>query len=70
MKKPKRATERMRDEYEFSDGARGKYARRYGDGSKVVVLDPDVARAFPDSAAVNAALRRLLHSEAKRKRPR
>jgi hypothetical protein len=42
------------------DGVRGKYAERYAPGSTVVVLEPDVAAAFPDAAAVNAALRALL----------
>lgn len=49
----------MRDEYDFSQGARGKYAERYAEGSNVVVLSPDVAEAFPDSEAVNDALRAL-----------
>lgn len=50
---------KMRDEYDFSQGARGKYAERYAEGSNVVVLSPDVAEAFPDSEAVNDALRAL-----------
>jgi hypothetical protein len=49
----------MRDEYDFSGGERGKYAARFAEGSNVVVLDADVARVFPDSASVNAALREL-----------
>jgi hypothetical protein len=49
----------MRDEYDFSGGVRGKYAERFAKGSNVVVLDEDVARVFPDSASVNAALRAL-----------
>ena len=49
----------IRDEYDFSGGERGKYARRYAAGSNVVVLDPDVAKSFPDSKAVNDALRQL-----------
>jgi len=39
---------------------RGKYAARMADGSNIVRLDPDVARAFPDSASVNEALRSLI----------
>jgi hypothetical protein len=39
---------------------RGKYAERYAKGTTVVELEPDVAAAFPDAAAVNAALRALL----------
>jgi hypothetical protein len=49
----------MRAEYDFSGGVRGKYARRFAEGSNVVVLAPDVARVFKDSEAVNEALRRL-----------
>jgi len=62
MKKPasrKRKPE-MREEYDFSQGVRGKYAKRYAAGSNVVVLSPDVAKAFPDSKSVNEALRALL----------
>lgn len=49
----------MRDEYDFRGGVRGKYAERYARGTNVVLLDPDVAEVFPDSAAVNRALRAL-----------
>ena len=49
----------VREEYDFSGGVRGKYAERFAKGSNVVVLDEDVARVFPDSASVNAALREL-----------
>jgi len=48
-------------EYDFSVGIRGKYAARYAAGSNVVVLDPDVAAVFRDGAAVNGALRTLVH---------
>ena len=50
----------MRPEYDFSGGVRGKYASRYRKGTNVVLLDPDVAAAFPDSTLVNEALRALL----------
>ena len=50
----------MLEEYDFSEGVRGKYAERYDLGSSVVVLDPDVALVFPDSASVNQALRALV----------
>ena len=50
----------MREEYDFSDGVRGKYAGRMAAGSNVVVLAPDVAALFPDSASVNEALRLLV----------
>ncbi len=49
----------MRKEYDFSRGIRGKYARRYAEGTNIVVLDPDLARLFPDSKSVNDALRVL-----------
>jgi hypothetical protein len=41
-------------------GVRGKYAQRFREGTNIVVLDPDIAAAFPDSQTVNAALRALL----------
>jgi hypothetical protein len=43
---------------DFSGGVRGKYAARWAAGTNVVVLSPDVAEVFPDSMAVNEALRR------------
>jgi len=50
----------MRPNYDFSGGVRGKYVERYRRGNNVVLLDPEIAAAFPDSAAVNDALRALL----------
>lgn len=50
----------MLSEYDFSKGVRGKYAKRYAEGTNVVVLAPDVADAFPDADSVNEALRTLL----------
>jgi hypothetical protein len=50
-------------EYNFSKmkgGVRGKYVDRYRAGTNVVLLDPDVAEAFPTSDAVNEALRLLM----------
>lgn len=49
----------MLDEYDFSNGVRGKYVDRFAKGSNVIVLDPDVAQVFPDSESVNQALRAL-----------
>lgn len=49
----------MRSEYDFSAGVRGKHHEAYRRGSNVVLLEPDVAEVFKDSAAVNAALRAL-----------
>ncbi len=50
----------MLPEYDFSKGVRGKYARRYAEGTNIVVLSPDLARFFPDSESVNRALRALV----------
>jgi hypothetical protein len=49
----------MRDEYDFTDGIRGKHAGMTAQGTNLVILDPDVAKLFPDSASVNEALRLL-----------
>ena len=61
MKKATRKTVSpgMRAEYDFSTGVRGKYARRYAQGTNVVVLAADVAKAFPNAGAVNDSLRAL-----------
>jgi len=59
----KKVNDELRPEYEFdySKAVRGKYYRRLlEEGSNVVVLEPDVAKAFGDSSAVNEALRSLL----------
>ncbi len=50
----------MLDEYDFSKGVHGKYAKRYAEGTNVVVLAPDVAEYFPNAETVNAALRALV----------
>lgn len=50
----------MRDHYDLTGGVRGKYYERLAEGSNVIVLDPDVAEAFPNSKTVNEALRSLL----------
>ncbi|MGH7146558.1 MAG: hypothetical protein ACREIJ_01470 [Nitrospiraceae bacterium] len=50
----------MLAEYDFSHGVRGKYAKRYAEGSNVVVLSPDVAKIFPTSESVDEALRTLV----------
>jgi len=49
----------MLEEYDFSNGVRGKYVDRFTKGSTVIVLDPDIAEVFPDSESVNQALRVL-----------
>jgi hypothetical protein len=53
----------LRPEYDFSNmsgGVKGKYVERYRAGTNWVLLDPDVAQAFPTEASVNEALRLLL----------
>ena len=50
----------MLEEYDFSRGVRGKYAKRYAEGTNVVVIDPDVAEYFPDHDSVNESLRHLV----------
>lgn len=47
-------------EYDFSTGVRGKYLKRFQEGSNVVILDPEIAEIFSDSQAVNEALRTLM----------
>jgi uncharacterized DUF497 family protein len=59
-RRSKRAAPAMRAEYDFSGGVRGKYADRYRVGVNVILLEPEVAAAFPDSKSVNDALRALL----------
>lgn len=50
----------MEPEYDFSDGTVNPYAAQFGEGTTLVVLEPDVATAFPDSQSVNEALRLLI----------
>lgn len=57
----------MRPEYDFSEGVRGKYAKRFSAGTTLVLLDPDVAIEFPSAAAVKKALREVLKSRSKRR---
>jgi hypothetical protein len=50
----------LRDEYPaelIRSGVRGKYTKRYREGTNVVLIDPDLHKFFPDSKAVNRALR-------------
>jgi hypothetical protein len=69
MKKSKKSTadrDTMRAEYDFSGGVRGKYAGRFPQVVKAVLLDPDVAAAYPDSKAVNRALRAVIKAAPRR----
>jgi len=50
----------MRAEYDFTGGVRGKYVDKYRAGTNVVLLDPELVEAFPDSKSVNDALRALV----------
>ena len=57
----------IRPHYDFSKATRNPYASRYAAGSNIVVLEPDVAAVFPNSASVNEALRSLASVIAGRK---
>jgi hypothetical protein len=65
-KKPsttKAANDDLRPEYgfDFSKAQRGRYARRLkSEGSNLVLVEPELAKTFPDSTAVNAALRSVV----------
>ncbi len=59
----------MRPEYDFAElgeWVRGKYARQYREGTNLILLEPDVAKAFPNDVAVNEALRFLMRVAADR----
>ena len=64
MKKANRnSANEMLPEYDFASmkgGVRGKYSAQYSAGTNLVLLDPEVAEAFPTDAAVNQALRAVL----------
>jgi hypothetical protein len=55
----------LRTEYNFASmkgGVRGKHAKRYREGTNIVLLEPDIAEAFPNDEAVNQALRGILNT--------
>jgi hypothetical protein len=63
MKKGKKELDELRPEYrreDFGTMVRGKYAQRMREATNIVVLDPDIAEAFPNAQVVNQTLRRLL----------
>jgi hypothetical protein len=63
MKKKRKSDDDLRSEYDFATmqgGVRGKYAERVRANSNIVLLEPDIAKAFPNDSAVNSALRTLL----------
>jgi len=59
----------MLEEYDFSKGVRGKYAKKYAEGTNVIVIEPDVAKVFPDHDSVNQALRSLIEIIRRQKKP-
>ena len=70
--KGKAASDEMRAEYNFdyAKGVRGKYYKRIQEeGTNVVLLDADVQKAFPNSEAVNDALRSILRARRARRSP-
>lgn len=63
MKKDEKDIDELRAEYrceDFGPMVRGKYAKQMREATNIVVLDPDVAEAFPNAQIVNQTLRRLL----------
>ena len=58
-------TDDMRAEYDFASmkgGVRGKYAQRVREGTNIVLIEPEVAEAFPTEQAVNEALKGVLNT--------
>ena len=71
MESDHKLEDELRPEYDFSkmkEGVKGKYIERYRAGTNLVLLDPDVAQAFPTNDSVNEALR-LLMQIAQRQKP-
>lgn len=66
MRKAKHTADDLRAEYKLSDfktrGVRGKHVKRYRAGTNLVLLAPDVARAFPTDKAVNDDLSGLMRA--------
>jgi hypothetical protein len=64
MKKQSERKDELRPEYDMKallkGGVRGKYAARYRDGTNLVLLEPEVAKAFPNDKAVNDALKLVM----------
>lgn len=63
-KKTGELKDELRPDYDLKSllksGVRGKYAKKYREGTNLVLLEPDVARAFPNEKAVNEALRLVI----------
>ncbi len=64
MKKKTEMNDELRPEYDMKSllkgGVRGKYAVRYRAGTNLVLLEPEVAKAFPNEKAVNEALKLVI----------
>ena len=64
MKKQTNSIDELRPEYELKsllgEGARGKYSSQYKQGTNLVLLEPEVAKAFPNEKAVNEALKLVI----------
>lgn len=64
MKKKSEVNDELRPEYDMKTllkgGIRGKYAQRYQAGTNLVLLEPEVAKAFPNEKAVNEALKLVM----------
>ncbi len=59
------AADEMRPEYDFRGGVKNKYAKHFTNDVHLILLDPDLAAAFPDSKAVSRALRAYLKTRPK-----
>jgi hypothetical protein len=63
-KKTTEMNDELRPEYDLKsllkEGVRGKYTQTYRAGTNLILLEPDVAKAFPDEKAVNEALRLVM----------
>jgi hypothetical protein len=65
MKKARSMRDGLRPEYDFDSmkgGVRGKYIKRFREATNIVLLEPEVAEAFPNDEAVNVALRGVLNT--------
>jgi hypothetical protein len=64
MKKKSEINDELRSEYDMKTllkgGVRGRYAKRYHAGTNLVLLEPEVAKAFPNEKAVNEALKLVM----------
>jgi hypothetical protein len=75
MRRPsvKKVDDELRPEYDLSQlkgGVRGKYYKRAIAGTNLVLIEPDLAKAFPDTDSVNRALRLLVDAASSATRPR